>query len=224
MISLLAKKRRTILEKLFRTGKSRIALVCGILTAFALLAIVPAMAQQTPIVASAYTPATDILAVSNPCGWWWGCKTNNYDSLILQYSSTWKLPDPMVIKAQIALESGFNTNAKGWNSYCKSYDEGLMQINPTCNHLNAQYLFYAWYNIDHGAAIWSSNYQYLVSKWGSGCSLKNRVLGALEMYNQGPGGVGSYCGSFPHGTTYAYAVLNDYYYPFCKYAGYKPRF
>src|SRR5579884_3584430 len=33
------------------------------------------------------SPPQDVLAVNDPCSWWWGCQTNKYDSLILEYSN-----------------------------------------------------------------------------------------------------------------------------------------
>lgn len=214
------------MENYFKIRPSRIGLLV-IIAFFLALVLVPSIVQQPQIFASASSnvPTTDTIALTtNVCGWWWGCRTNNYDWYILNDSKTWSLPDPMVIKAEMALESGFSTSAKAWNSYCGSYDEGLMQVNPTCNNLSPTELYYAWYNTYHASEIWSNVYHTLVKRWGSSCSLKNLVIGSLEWYNQGPGGAGSYCGSFPHGTTYAYKVLNDYYYPFCKDSGYKPKF
>jgi hypothetical protein len=201
--------------------------------AFFALAVVPAFSSQLLMAAGASSSSSsaagpaqggDILKVFNPCSWWWGCQTNKYDSIILNYSSYWSLPDPMLIKAEMALESGFNPSSLAWNSYCNSYDTGLMQVNPTCNNLNANKLLHPKYNVFHAAKIWSSNYETLVQRWGSGCSLKNLVMGALEMYNQGSGGAGSDCGSFPKGTQYAENVINDYYYPFCSDSNYQPRF
>jgi soluble lytic murein transglycosylase-like protein len=201
-------------------------LIVPLLLIIALVVCLPLVFQQEFMVEgySTPTPNTDILAVNNPCNWWWGCKTNKYDFIILNASSRWGLPDPMVIKAMIALESGFNKTARAWNNWCGSYDEGLMQVNPTCNDLNATLLFKATYNINHGSYLWGENYFTLLNKWGKGCSLKYLVMGALEMYNLGSGGAGSTCGSFPKGTQYADAVINDYYFPFCNDSNYRGRF
>jgi LysM repeat protein len=165
----------------------------------------------------------DSIAVNHPCNWWWGCITNNYDSLILKYSSQNDIRDPMVIKAEMALESGYNTKAESWNSYCKSYDIGLMQIDAKCNNLNATELFYPYYNIEHSTQIWASIYSSLVAKWGSGCSFENLVKGTLEVYNRGSSGAGSYCGSFPDGTDYANNVIY-YYFQFTNDSSYHPKF
>jgi hypothetical protein len=209
----------------FTKRKFRIGLCCVVLVVFLGFTFLPLLTQQSLLFASASSgvSSTDALAVKNPCDWWWGCNTNNYDWLILNYSNKWNLPDPMVIKAEMALESGFNTTARAWNSYCESYDEGLMQVNPTCNDLNAAKLYHAVYNTDHATEIWGIVYQELLEKWGSSCGLKNLVMGTLEVYNLGPGGAGSSCASFPEGTQYASEVLT-YYYQFCTDSGYKPRF
>jgi LysM repeat protein len=169
------------------------------------------------------SPPQDVLAVNDPCSWWWGCQTNKYDSLILEYSNEYSVPDPMIIKAEIALESGYNPNAEAWNNACGSYDMGLMQINPTCNNLNATELFYPWYNVDHASQIWAEIYSSLVSKWGSGCGLETLIKGTLEVYNRGSGAAGSYCGSFPDGTDYANNVIY-YYFQFTNDSGYQPKF
>jgi hypothetical protein len=205
-------------------SRFRVSLLCCLFVVFVTLVFLfPSLSQRTPVLVASASSSGDIIALNNPCGFWWGCKTNNYDSMLLGYSSTWGLPDPMVIKAEIALESGFNPNAKAWNSYCRSYDEGLMQVNPTCNGLSASLLFQPSYNLYHALEIWGASYHSLQKKWGSGCGLRNLVIGTLEIYNLGPSGAGSWCGSFPKGTTYAHTVLYGYYYPFCKDSSYKPR-
>ncbi len=98
-----------------------------------------------------------------------------------------------------------------------------MQINPTCNNLNATELFYPWYNVDHASQIWAEIYSSLVSKWGSGCGLETLIKGTLEVYNRGSGAAGSYCGSFPDGTDYANNVIY-YYFQFTNDSGYQPKF
>ncbi len=68
--------------------------------------------------------------------------TDIYDCFILASVKTYGHPDAMLIKAQIAQESGFNPNAISPDSPCKipmgwtdaeSKSFGLMQVTPACN-------------------------------------------------------------------------------------------
>lgn len=167
-------------------------------------------------------PNHDTIVLKNPCHWW--CVSNTYDWSVLNDSAFFGVPDPMIIKAQIALESAFNPNATSrlTNSICGgNVDYGLMQVNPNCNNVNASELFIPSYNLYWGIRFWANDFLYLQQMWGSSCNTNMVTSGVLELYNGGAGYIGSTCGSFPKGMNYI-GLVSVYYYPFCQDANYIP--
>jgi hypothetical protein len=167
-------------------------------------------------------PKNDTILLNNPCRWW--CVSNNYDWYILNDSALFGVPDPMIIKAQIALESSFDPNATSrlTNLVCGgNTDYGLMQINPNCNNVNKSELFIPSYNLYWGTRFWANDYLYLQQKWGNSCNSSMLTSGVLELYNGGADFIGSSCGSFPRGMNYI-GLVSMYYYPFCQNANYVP--
>jgi soluble lytic murein transglycosylase-like protein len=158
----------------------------------------------------------------NPCNWW--CNSNNYDRYILNDSAMFGVPDPMLIKALIGLESAFGTNATSRvsNAICGGgTDYGLMQINPQCNNVSQSQLFNASYNLYWGIKYWANDYLYMQGKWGSSCNSSILEAGVLELYNGGSNYIGNTCGSFPKGLNYV-GLVSKLYYPFCQNANYTP--
>jgi hypothetical protein len=167
-------------------------------------------------------PDHDTINLTNPCQWW--CNANAYDILILNYSAQFGVPDPMLIKSQIALESGFNSSAMSIlkNQICGGgADYGLMQINPNCNNVTTSQLFNATYNLYWGIRLWANDYLYLREKWGSNCNTSTLLAGTLELYNGGSDSIGNTCGSFLLGLKYT-ILVEHYYFPFCTDANYEP--
>jgi hypothetical protein len=164
-------------------------------------------------------PRYDTISLKDPCRWW--CNANAYDSYILNYSALFGVPDPMLIKSQIALESAFNPNVTSTirNGACGGVDYGLMQINPSCNNVDRSKLFDPQYNLYWGIKFWANDYLHMKQKWGSSCSTSQLLTGTLELYNGGASFVGSKCGSFPMGQNYT-SLVGKYYYPFAQNAGY----
>ena len=167
-------------------------------------------------------PKNDTILLKDPCAWW--CNSNMYDWLTLNDSALFGVPDPMLIKAQIALESAFNSSATSRlaNPICGGgTDYGLMQINPNCNNVSESQLFNASYNLYWGIKFWANDYLHLQQKWGSSCNTSMVLAGVLELYNGGAGYVGGACGSFPKGMNYI-GLVSKYYYPFSLDANYTP--
>ena len=167
-------------------------------------------------------PKNDTILLKNPCRWW--CVSNNYDWYVLNDSALFGVPDPMIIKAQIALESSFDPNATSrlTNSICGgNVDYGLMQVNPNCNNVNVSELFIPSYNLYWGIRFWANDYLYLQQIWGSSCNKSMLIAGVLELYNGGSTFIGSTCGSFPKGMNYI-GLVSEYYYPFAQNANYVP--
>lgn len=167
-----------------------------------------------------YSPPKSDIILLPPCEW--GCNSNKFDWIILNDSALFGAPDPMIIKAQIALESGFHPDAtsKLANSVCGgSTDYGLMQINPNCNNVNRSELFNATYNLYWGIRFWANDFLYLQQKWGSSCNTSMLIAGVLELYNGGANYIGITCGSFPNGTVYI-GKISPIYNQFCRDANY----
>lgn len=85
---------------------------------------------------------------------------DQYDSIIVQYANAYGL-NPFLVKAQIMLESNFNTYAQSTvvNAACGwTHDEGLMQVNPYCSGAGGANLFNPATNIQIGTSIMSQLY------------------------------------------------------------------
>ena len=180
----------------------------------------PSVSTTTTQSYQSYSPPShDTIYLTNPCKWW--CNANAYDTYILNDSALFGVPDPMLIKAQIALESAFNPNVTSTirNGVCGGVDYGLMQVNPSCNNVDKTKLFDPSYNLYWGIKYWANDYLHMEQIWGSSCSTSLVLEGTLELYNGGANFVGNSCGSFPMGTNYT-SLVGKYYYPFSQNAGY----
>jgi soluble lytic murein transglycosylase-like protein len=141
---------------------------------------------------------------------------------VLNYSALFGVPDPMLIKAQIALESAFDPNATSRlaNAVCGGgTDYGLMQINPNCNNVTQSQLFNVSHNLYWGIRFWANDYLFLEQKWGSTCNTSIILAGVLELYNGGSNYIGRSCGTFPRGMDYI-GLISRYYYTFAENANY----
>jgi hypothetical protein len=131
-------------------------------------------------------PKSDTIFLQDPCRWW--CNANNYDRYVLNDYALFGVPDPMLIKAPIALESAFNPNATSRlaNAVCGGgTDYGLMQISPNCNNVSRSQLFNASYNLYWEIKFWANDYLFLKQKWGSSCNNSIVLGGVLELYQLG---------------------------------------
>ena len=161
---------------------------------------------------------------------------DQYDSIILAAASEYGL-DPMVLKAQIALESYFNSQAVSPDDPCGQiiqggvdvgHSYGLLQMTPACiswfarnpdgsiDLASSQYstqwgnsAFNPVYNIYSAALAWYGNLQYAEQQF-PGCTQSQYVDIGLSAYNAGFGSVYS-CTSFnSQGTHYIDSVMNWY--------------
>jgi LysM repeat protein len=133
-------------------------IVAILLTALFATAALPALGHPIVQHSSSASTGGDPIATGN-----W--QQDQYDSLIVQYANQYGL-NPFLLKAQIALESQFNTYAVSEvvNVACGySNDEGLMQINPVCSGEGSADLFDPATNIAIGASIMAGLYQLLGS-------------------------------------------------------------
>jgi len=157
-------------------------------------------------------PPPDPLAVGNPT-------EDQYDQIILGATHGTNV-DPMMIKADIMTESGFNPNALSTmiNWACGgTHDMGLMQINPVCSGADASQLLDPTYNIDYGVKLYEQLYTQMTQDF-SGCSNYQYWQMALGDYNTGNGVWG--CSSMSgQAQSYANTVMG-YYWQFSSQASY----
>jgi LysM repeat protein len=123
-----------------------------LLALFMATAILPAVGH--PVIQRSASAASDPIAVGNSY-------EDQYDAIVVQYANANGL-NPFLLKAQIMLESGFDTNAQSSqvNVACDwTHDEGLMQINPYCSGTGNANLYDAWTNIQIGSSIMGALYR-----------------------------------------------------------------
>ncbi|MHB8565877.1 MAG: LysM peptidoglycan-binding domain-containing protein [Nitrososphaerales archaeon] len=157
-------------------------------------------------------PPTDPIAVGNPT-------EDQYDQIILAATSGTNV-DPMMIKADIMTESGFNPNALSnvINYGCGgTHDMGLLQINPVCSGADASQLLNPTYNIDYGVKLYSGLYGQMTREF-SGCSTLQYWEMALGDYNTGNGVYG--CTSMSGQAQWYSSTVMNYYWQFSSEAGY----
>jgi hypothetical protein len=161
-----------------------------------------------------------------------------YDCALLQLAPAMSEPDPMIFKAQMSLESGFNVFAispdmpcapkPGWTAdEAKSF--GLLQLTPACGWLSKALLpnghpnltkdmnVAAWatsvfnpaLNVEEGVRAIPVNRQ-SVMKAFPGCTVAQYTMMALAGFNQGMGSVMG-CGKYsPNGLNYVNSVFVRY--------------
>jgi LysM repeat protein len=131
----------------------RKTIVAFVFMALFATAVLPALGHQIGQHSASAASSGDPIATGN-----W--QQDQYDSIIVQYSNQYGL-NPFLVKAQIALESQFNTYAVSMvvNSACGwSHDEGLMQINPVCGNTGSANLFDPSTNIAIGTSVMAQLY------------------------------------------------------------------
>jgi Transglycosylase SLT domain len=168
------------------------------------------------------------------------CNPNQdaYDCMILALATTAAEPDPMIFKAQVALESNFDIEAispdtpcgvkAGWTAdESKSY--GLMQLTPACGWLKKALLPNGHPNLerDETAADWATSVfnptlnieegvraiqvdRAEVKKNFAGCTEPQYTMMALAAFNQGTGAVSGCTTISPAGKNYVTSVLTRY--------------
>jgi hypothetical protein len=161
-----------------------------------------------------------------------------YDCIILDLTKAAGEPDPMIFKAQVALESNFNELAISPDMPCKqshgwppdeSKSYGLMQLTPDCGWLKAALLPNGHPNLeqDPTSALWATSVfnptlniqegvraiqvdRAAVKKRVTGCTEAQYTMMALAAFNQGEGTVVSCTDVGMLGKNYVNAVLNRY--------------
>lgn len=130
-----------------------------------------------------------------------------YDTLIITYTAKNNIPDPMLIKAEIAQESDFSATTYNNENPC-NYDDflsgqdgswSLMQVNRGCTELYHASNVYATnpdgsfsmrdaidpnYNLNYALPIWKSNLDTLKAE-PMGCSEALYLLRTLAEWNAG---------------------------------------
>ena len=161
-----------------------------------------------------------------------------YDCQILSLAQTAAEPDPMIFKAQVALESNFDIEAISPDAPCgtkagwtvdESKSLGLMQLTPACGWLKKALLPNGHPNLerDETSALWATSVfnptlnveegvramqvgRAAVKKKFLGCTETQYTLMALSAFNQGESSV-SACGMVSmNGSNYIGAVLLRY--------------
>ena len=206
--------------------------ICPSKTRFALTAIVMislisagGVSSLVPIEQAFAATSSDSIATGN-AGY------DQFDSFIPSSSQKYSIKDPMIVKAMIMEESGFNPNAvspdtpcgipSGWSSY-QSRSFGLMQITPACvqpntqpnlttNHHSSKWAtswFNPQYNIERGVGALSATLSVMKIKF-AGCTDNQYMLMALGGYNSGEGAITG-CGSWnDRANSYVTLVMGDY--------------
>jgi LysM repeat protein len=137
--------------KLRKNWKTKTVLAT-FLAALIATAILPAFGHPSTILPSA-SGTSDPIAIGSSY-------QDQYDQIIMQYANSYGL-NPFLVKAQIMLESNFDTYAMSQliNAACGyTHDEGLMQINPYCSQTGSANLFDPWTNIRIGTGFMASLY------------------------------------------------------------------
>ena len=139
--------------------------------------------------ASADCPASDPLKTKST-------KVDAYDCLVLQLSTKWGMPDPMIVKSQIEQESSFDVFAISGDSPCgtmagwtdaESKSFGLIQTTPACGEAKSALLPNGHPNLtmDMQSALWATSVFNPTINLDEG--IKTDVDGLKELEKKYPG-------------------------------------
>jgi len=184
-------------------------------------------------------PAVDPLKTNN-------AKQDAYDCAILQVSTKWGMPDPMIVKSQIQQESSFQIFATSGDSPCgtmqgwtdaESKSFGLIQTTPACGEALTARLPNGHPNLtqDMAAALWSNsvfnptinldegvktdvdNMKELKKKYTTCTAIQYNMM-AAGAFNSGTGAITG-CGGYNARAQMYVTAITSHYHQFAKAAG-----